>query len=506
MAVTGNNPTNQTNQDDNQNLDNLVIINGINGATGEYLNEPISLAEAAKLMREFQPTAEEAARDLAVKRRQAKSSQEVLGLPQGVDPLEFGETGWAIVFHKDEDPAVKKAMRPLFERRLRMIRDEFETDDADKIVKWIENYNGESARDWLIQNKADFATVNPTCMPYYILLVGSPEKIPFKFGHLLAAGYAVGRLYFDKVEEYSTYVNSVIEYEEKAKKAPTNKDIVYFGPRQKNDGATKLSSELLVKPLADDQQTRIYKRLKTNESIIYNRRYLTPEESKKQALLDVFKRGKNKPAPSLLFTASHGLAWPNGDDRQAPAQGALLCQDYFGITAGALKPEHYFAGADLSADANVFGMICFFFACYGGGTPNVNRFKLQKNEQPVVPDKPFFSRLPQALLSHPKGGALGIFGHVERAWQTSIVTAGAGKQLQPFEDAFYTILSGRPLGHALVGFSNRANELSRQMTGMIEDGKASDADLAGLWLARNDAETFILFGDPAVRLRKGDLQ
>ncbi len=486
--------------------DDQVIINGISGDTGDYLVKPVSVTEIAKAMRDFKPSEDEAAKEKAVKRRQAKSGQEVLGLPEGVDPLDFWDTGWAIVFHKDEDPEVKKALRPLFDHRLKMIRDEFQADDAAKIVKWIEDYSGQGAREWLIKNKADFATVEPTCMPYYILLVGSPEKISFRFGHLLSAGYAVGRLYFDKVDDYKAYVKSVIDYETaKGKPAPTSKDIVLWGPRQKNDGATKMSSELLVKPLSDETQTKVYERLFRKDKIKFNKKLILPDDSKKDALMNVFKRKKNAPGPSLLFTASHGVAWKNDNPLQKTAQGALLTQDYFGLSAGPLKPEHYLAGADLTADVNLFGMVCFLFACYGAGTPNENRFKFQ-NEVPAVPDKPVFSKLPQAMLSHKNGGALGVFGHVERAWQTSIVTASVGKQLQPFEDAFYTILSGRPLGHALTGFVSRANEMSRLLTGKIDEGKADEAEMAGLWLTRNDAETFILFGDPAVRLRKEDLQ
>lgn len=492
-------------QPDEPQLDNLVLINGINGATGDYLVSPISVKDAAQAMRDFKPDDEDAAKEKSIEVIRQKAQQKTFGLPDFVEPEDLDETGWAIVFHKDEDPKVKAALKRLYDHRLKMIRDEFGAADADKIVKWIEDYKGETAREWLIKNKADFGTVQPTRMPYYILLVGCPEKIPFKFGHWLAGGYAVGRLHFEQVSDYEAYVDSVIRYENEADKpAPTNKDLIFWGPRQRNDGATKLSSEFLVKPLAtDDTQVRIFKKL---AKAGYKRKLITSADSKKEALLNLFHRKAGVPAPSLLFTASHGIGWPNGDARQAQAQGALLCQDYFGLSAGALKPEHYLAADDLGKDANVFGMVCFHFACYGGGTPSENRFKLQ-GETPVgVPDKPFFSRLPQALLKHGNGGALGVFGHVERAWQTSIVTAGAGTQLQPFEEAFWAILTGKPLGHALTGFTKRANELAHQLSGQIEEGKASDADLADIWLARNDAEAFILFGDPAVRLRKEKLQ
>ena len=89
-----------------------------------------------------------------------------------------------------------------------------------------------------------------TKVPYYILLVGSPQRIPFEFGQNLDVEYAVGRLHFDTVEEYSRYVQSVIEYET-GDSIANAKEAVFFSPRHEFDRATQLSADWLVKPLAE---------------------------------------------------------------------------------------------------------------------------------------------------------------------------------------------------------------------------------------------------------------
>jgi hypothetical protein len=205
------------------------------------------------------------------------------------------------------------------------------------------------------------------------------------------------------------------------------------------------------------------------------------------------------------------MEFPKDDpmNRQLRHQGALLCQDWQGPEAGRgeVPPDHYLAGEHLASDANLGGLIAFFFACYSAGTPRFDEYYKQgfRDSGKTIADRPFVAALPRAMLGRPEGGALAVVGHVERAWGTSYLGPRQSQQLAVFEGAVERLLKGHPVGSAMEYFDGRYAALSTELTTEIQEiesygRRRDDYALAELWTANNDARGYIVIGDPAVRL------
>jgi hypothetical protein len=170
-----------------------------------------------------------------------------------------------------------------------------------------------------------------------------------------------------------------------------------------------------------------------------------------------------------------------------------------------LEQYHYFGGDDLASDANLLGLIAFFQASYGAGTPSSDAFALRGSgvETPIAPD-PFLARLPIRMLGHPRGGALAVVGLVERAWGYSISWPGVDRQTSVFGSTLARLCLGHPVGSACEYLKQHHAELATQLSSMLEDlrygGQADAMELAAMWTASNDARNYAIIGDPAVRL------
>jgi hypothetical protein len=478
--------------------DNMLYLNGIDAVTGQYLVPPMNYDQAGALIRR-ERTDKEKENESRLQRLWRVISETHLGPPLGVRLELVEESGWAVVFHQHEDAAVKAALQLLIEHRMRLINN-------DQAVKELEYRDGEDSASWLARYGVAAGSIRPDKVPYYLMFVGSPERIPFTLLHNLDVEYAIGLLHFDTLQDYSNYAQSVIDYET-SQNVPNSKQAVFFGTRHPFDKATQMSADLLVNPLAEGGDAASF----THGVAArwgFGSRKVWGDAATRNALEAVFHPSAGQP-PAVVFSATHGMGWPTGHADQLSSQGALLCQDWPGF--GQISSDHYFAAKDLSDDARVHGMIPFLFACYGGGTPQRDRFiHSPGSAPPEIAAKPFVASLAKRLLAHPKGGALACIGHVERAWGYSIVTPGAGAQLQPFENTLGALMIGWPVGHAVKDFNERYAALSTSLASLLEQAgfgaAVSNFDLASSWIARNDAEGYLVIGDPAVKLRVNDLK
>jgi hypothetical protein len=480
-----------------------IYLNGIDATTGQYLLAPMTVKRAVQFAKgeNVEPDVSQWFEDFI-----RKLSSIHLGIGLGLEAeTDLAQAGWGIVFHQSETDAVKKAFQPLIDLRTAQVGNKAK-------VKVLDYRPGERFKDWLGRNGVGTGLTNrnPRKVPFYLLIVGSPAQIPFAFGYLLDVDYYVGRIHMDTPDEYARYVKSVLDYET-GSTVPNARKAAFFGTRHNLDRATQLSADQLVRPLANGEPAQGDQSAISGIAVEagFESTLFWGPDAKKSVLKELFSPLAGQKPPAFLFSATHGMGMPAGSPDQTKIQGSLLCQDWTGF--GTISPSHYFSAADLPSDARVHGMITFHFACYGGGTPADDRFIYGTGKKPKrIANQPFLAALPKALLSHPNGGALAVIGHVERAWGYSISTPEAGRQIGAFREAISGILAGLPVAFAVKGFNEKYATLSTDLLTTIDDIKRgeviSDEKVTNDWIERNDAEGYVVIGDPAVHLRESDLK
>ena len=413
-------------------------------------------------------------------------------LPAGTDPQELSQAGWGLILAEgEEERGVYEKLQKLIDHRKDLAKGRFK--------EWTLRPNVHPLKLLYDKLKTSPGTIDPKQTPYFLLLVGSPEQISFETQYALSVNHAVGRLYFENLEDYSRYAQAVVDAEESVGGVGRPRRVDLFAVEKPGDEAARQLAEYMVGPVAKSLPDRV-----DNWSLDVTR----GQDGDRERLLRLLSGGEA--TPSLLLAACHGKEKAFASKDQFDEQGALECLD------GALTAELLEEALKATTEERpLHGLIAFFAACYGAGTPLIDNFphedqhsKVVETELEPLAEQNFVARLPQTLLTH---GTLAVIGHVDRGWTSSFrwIYRGEGSEAaRSFEDSMVRLLQGHRLGHALRPLFRRASAVGAQLLPMLEavrnQLKVHLGDLRSHWTAYADARGYIVLGDPAVRLPNQD--
>lgn len=392
------------------------------------------------------------------------------------------KAGWSFLVGEN-DPLkdqIIKEMRPLAERRGMKDPEKpliLNVTDSDE---WL---------DWLQDN---YFSPDLDVRPHYVLIVGAPEHVPFRFQSILATAAAVGRLDFDSLDDLKAYVAKVIRLEN-AMKPAVNNETVFFATDGGPEDPTHLSRRFMAEPLADLVQKR---KLKTTK--------LFGDDATKSRLLELLSKAK----PALVYTASHGLGAPDEPfDIQKRLNGAICCQE--------TEQDSLLTVDDVPANKPFLeGAVVFQFACFGYGTPAESDYSHWLGEDGINTKADFVSALPKRLLANPEG-PIAYVGHVDTAWLHGFddpdypgISEKWNPRIDPFKRVVELLLGAQPSGYAMAPMSTRYNVYNVFLTNTydrMQRGKPLPADfdnrLVNEFITRSDAQNYMILGDPAAYLR-----
>jgi hypothetical protein len=408
------------------------------------------------------------------------------------DPRDLAQAGWGVIFAQSEAPEKIEALCEALKSLLDLRSEQAGGPPRFRLYADTKGYRpGDTKRSFLDRHGIVAGPALPDRMPYYLLIVGDPETIPYEFQYQLDVERAVGRIHFETLEEYERYARAVVAAETAA--TPRRRRTAFFSPRNPGDPVSDLCVDRLATPLANWVEHRTD----------WTASRILEDEATKSSLGRLLGGDET---PDFLFTASHGTVFGHADARVLPHQGALLCREWPGPSfRGRFPTDFYFAGEDLDPAGHLNGLIAFLWACYSAGGPAWSDFGL-RGHVPVGP-RPFVGRLPYNLLAHPRGSALAVIGHVELVWIWSAEWPGVGSHLFEFEEMLRMLLEGYPVGAAMEPFGRRyaelATELCQELLDIHRGDKPPSDDTTFRLCVCHDTRNYVVLGDPAVRLVQG---
>lgn len=354
------------------------------------------------------------------------------------------------------------------------------------------------AQQWLARLRAGFA--DPREAPRYYLLLGDLDEVPLAVQQAIAlADGCPGRLTFE-----------------------TDDDLRAYALRAARDPPSDRAPVLLHAPATDPTIEHARDRLLRPVRDLLGRAH-DLGELPATAVGELADLADARAARPFLFTITHGYGgdrqrgFASADDRRR-RQGALVLPD------GALLGADELRARPLAPDG-----FWFMFACYGAGTPDDSAYAPWLRELrggalahladavlralPPAGERPFVAALPKAALACPEG-PLACFGHVDVAWQSSYSDPEATVPSRPgkFAALVQDACRGRRAGALARGLARAAADAALRLTAEAEHTRRDPASaarradrIAHLWLLHHDLASYVLLGDPTVRLRANNM-
>ncbi|MDJ0840678.1 MAG: hypothetical protein QNK37_29475 [Acidobacteriota bacterium] len=412
----------------------------------------------------------------------AKESLRRKNVADGIDPLRLDTAGWGVILHEKDRHLLEPLQLLLAHRR---------NQAGDQYFEPLAYRDGDTLDRFLERHEAPLSEADGESLPYYLMIIGHPDIIPFSFQSELDVAYAVGRICFHTLEEYAHYARNVVAHE--SRDHHETKGLTLFNV-ENNEPLTASCMASLVAPL--EQRIARYRQRHGCEWPVT---LISGEQARRERLVHLMGGPET---PSVLFTASHGACFSKSKEKRERLQGGLICANW--QKPGKVAREDCFCADDLPASADLSGLISFQFACYSAGTPRYDGCRLPDQKQRELHHKPFVAGLAMAMLGRP-AGALAVIGHVDQAFQHSFLQHEKVSQVTHFAGTLTKIMRGCPVGFAMEHFNRRLAAVSTALMGrMWAPGIPTEDDRLAHWLAWQDAYNYAVLGDPAVRLGPGE--
>jgi len=424
-------------------------------------------------------------------RQQTDKVPQLLAPPPEVDLRDWrhAEVGWGLVLPENEQLSV--ADRAIAADAPEPIRELLKAREGAPVFRYRPDLHNRFLRRYSTnQPPQDIAIAGsergtgPGRLPWYLLLCGSPEVLPWDLQYVLNTAAYVGRLDLDE-EGLAHYVSALMNDWQDAACRP-EQPVVWTVDHGHPD-ITFLMRNAIAEPIATA--------LKGDSQIGDSLLRLAGKDATVGSLIDALADRQ----PALVVTTSHGMTGPVADPERMAAQLGFLV-DHLRASLG---PD------ELLARWQPDGAIWYAHACCSAGSDKRTRYKglvkegspVEKTLEGVAALGARVAPLPRKLLGAEKP-LRAFVGHVEPTFNWTLQSPETGQILtSTIKKALYNDLySAKPVGMAFDRVYHHVGELLAQWKSAVDevDQGTPGARVAALrsQLTALDRQSMVILGDP----------